>query len=512
MTPTVKAPVKLSIPLALSFALFVLLMISSFVKPYGFFIDEVYFLSCARRPALGYIDQPPLSILLLSVVQGLFGDNIHAVRVLPALSMAATVFVTGLITRRLGGGPFSLLLACLAVMVMPVYLLFESFYSMNAFEPLIWTAVVYFVVKLVQDHDPSNWLPIGILSGIGLEMKHTFVLYGLALIIGMLISGKRRLLWNYWLLWGGLAAFLILLPNLIWQFVNDFPSLELYRNSFTYKNIEKSSVQIMIEQIVFANPATFPLWITGVIALAFHRGKEFRLMLFGWLFLMAVMIAGHSSRPDRIASIYTFLIAFGAVTIERGLKPIWRRPVQISMAMLMITGGVLLTPVFIPLMSPQPLKEHIERLGLKMDIEEGKKGEPIPQWLADRIGWHELAVEVAGVYQALPSAERQNAVIISSNYGHAGALELYGPELGLPAVYATHNAFHTWGPPSDSVKTYIGVFIDIEDVRPMFDSVEEATVVHCPDCTRPQREIPVYILRGPKFSVEKEWKGFRIYG
>ncbi len=191
MTTVVKTPVKLTIPLLLAFALFVLLMISSFVKPYGFFIDEVYFLSCARRPALGYIDQPPLSILLLSVVQGRFGDNIHAVRVLPALSMAATVLITGLITCRLGGGPFSLLLACLAVMVMPVYLLFGSFYSMNAFEPLAWTAVVYFGVKMVQDHDPRNWLPIGILSGIGLEMKHTFVLYGLALVIGLYKSFER---------------------------------------------------------------------------------------------------------------------------------------------------------------------------------------------------------------------------------------------------------------------------------------------------------------------------------
>ncbi len=512
MSLNVKAPVKLTIPLLLAFTLFVLLMISSFVKPYGFFIDEVYFLSCARRPALGYIDQPPLSILLLSVVQGLFGDNIHAVRVLPALSMAATVFLSGLITRRLGGGPFSLLLACLAVMVMPVYLLFGSFYSMNAYEPLIWTAVVYFVVKLVQDHDPRNWLPIGILSGIGLEMKHTFVLYGLALVIGLLISGKRKLLWNYWLLWGGLAAFLILLPNLIWQIVNDFPSLELYRNSFSGKNIEKSPVEILIEQIVFANPATFPLWLTGVIALAFRRGKEFRLMLFAYLFLMAMMIAGQSSRPDRIASIYTFLIAFGAVTIEQEMKKKGRLVVQLTLGVLMITGGVLLTPVFIPLMAPQQLKAHIARLGLKMDLEEGKKGEPIPQWLADRLGWHELAEEVAEVYHGLPSAERQNPVIISANYGHAGALELYGPELGLPAVYATHNAFHTWGPPSDSVKTYIAVSINIEEVKTMFDSVEEATVVYCPDCTRPQREMPIYILRGPKFSIEKEWKRFRIYG
>jgi hypothetical protein len=512
MAHYLKHPHPLIIPVSVSLAAFFLLMISSTVKSYGFFIDEVYFLSCARRPAFGYIDQPPLSLALLTAVQWLFGDNVYAVRFLPALSMAGTVFLTGLITKRIGGGAFSMLLACIAVMVMPVFLLFGSFYSMNAFEPLIWTAVVYFVVKMVQDNDPRNWLAIGILSGFGLENKHTFVLYGFALIIGLLISGKRRLLFNRWILWGGLAAFLILLPNLIWQFANGFPSLELYSNSFTGKNIEKPPVQIIIEQIVFANPATFPLWISGLIALAFRRGKDYRLMLYAYLFLMAVMIAGQSSRPDRIASIYTFFMAFGAVTIEQGLKQVWRRRIQVSMMMLMLAGGILLTPVFIPLLPPGQLKAHIAWLGLKMDIEEGKKGEPIPQWLADRIGWRELAVEVAGVYHALPSAEKQNAVIISANYGHAGALELYGPELGLPAVYSTHNAFHTWGPPSDSVKTYIAVSINIEEVKTMFDSVEVATVVYCPDCTRPQHETPIYILRGPKFSIEKEWKGFRIYG
>jgi hypothetical protein len=58
-------------------------------------------------------------------------------------------------------------------------------------------------------------------------------------------------------------------------------------------------------------------------------------------------------------------------------------------------------------------------------------GEPISQWLADRIGWREMASEVAKVYKSLPAKEKQNAVIISSNYGHAGALELYGPDLNF---------------------------------------------------------------------------------
>lgn len=495
----------------LSLILFVILMISSTIKPYGFFIDELYFLACSKRLAFGYIDQPPLSIALLTLMQKLFGSSMLVVRLLPALSISATVFVTGLTARRLGGSLASMLLAGLAVMVMPVLLLFGSFYSMNAYEPLIWTTVVFFVVKMIQEQNPKYWLHIGILMGIGLEMKHTIVLYGVALLIGFLLSDQRKLLFNKWILWGGMACFILILPNLVWQYVNHFPSLELYSNSFSSKNIDKSYLQVIIEQMFFVNPFTFLLWISGLIVLLTPWGKPYRLMLFAYGFLLFVILAGHSSRPDRIASVYTFFMASGAVAIEHYLKSHWKRIVQISLALLIITGGIIITPAFCPILPPQTLKPYLSGMGLQFDIEAGKKGEPIPQWLADRIGWHELAADVAQVYHALPENEKQNAVIISTNYGEAGALELYGPEFGLPPVFATHNSFHSWGPPSDSVRTYIGIMIDIEDVRPRFDSVQEAKVFHCPDCTRPQQNIPVYILRGPKFSIEKAWPDFKNY-
>lgn len=495
----------------LSLGMFFLLMISCTIKPYGYFIDEVYFIACSKHLAFGYIDQPPLSIALLAILRWLFGTSIFVVRLLPAISIALTVFITGLIARRLGGSLVSMLIAGLGAMVMPVFLLFGSFYSMNAYEPLIWTLVVFFVVKMLQENNPRYWLHIGVLMGLGLEMKHTIVLYGIALIVGFLLSDKRKMLFNKWVLWGGLACFILILPNLIWQYVNHFPSLELYSNSFSNKNISKSYLQVVLEQIIFTNPFTFLLWFTGLIALAFHKGKPYRLFLFAYLFLLLVILLGHSSRPDRIASIYTFFLAFGAVVIEKSLKSLWRGFAQISIIVLLLTGGILLAPVFCPLMPPQTLKPYLSKLGLHFDIEEGKKGEPIPQWLADRIGWHELAAEVSQVYNALPENEKQNTVIISTNYGEAGALDLYGTEFGLPPVYATHNSFHSWGPPPDSVRTYIGVMIDIDDVRPRFDSAQEASVFHCEDCTRPQRNIPIYILRGPRFSMQKEWPKFKNY-
>jgi hypothetical protein len=100
---------------------------------------------------------------------------------------------------------------------------------------------------------------------------------------------------------------------------------------------------------------------------------------------------------------------------------------------------------------------------------------------------------------------------VSNNYGEAGALELYGPQHGLPPVYATHNSYHSWGPPPDSVTTYIAVMVGRSDLDRLFESVEQAGVQTCEYCTRPQQRIPIYVARRPRFLVSKAWAGFRIY-
>jgi hypothetical protein len=331
------------------------------------------------------------------------------------------------------------------------------------------------------------------------------------MILGLLISEKRKLLFNRWVIWGGLACFALILPNIIWQFVHGFPSLELYKNSFTSKNIEKPYIQVIIEQILFTNPILFPLWLAGLIFMILPAGKPYRYMLFAYLILLFIIVSGHSSRPDRIAAIYVFLLAMGSVAFEKWLKTFWNRILFPVMAVLIIAGGLLFAPMFCPVLPPQQLKGLISAMGLHFDLEENKQGEPIPQWLADRIGWQEMTAQVAEVYQDLPEREKANLVLIANNYGEAGALDYYGPKYGLPVVYATHNSYHSWGPPSDTIKTFIAVNISIEDVKDKFDSVEVSKVIHCDDCTRPQKNIQVLILRRPKFSMEKEWKNFKNY-
>jgi 4-amino-4-deoxy-L-arabinose transferase-like glycosyltransferase len=218
---------------------FLVLMIPNFNRAYGYFIDEFYYLACARRLAFGYVDHPSLSPLLLAVSKWFLGTSIPAIRCLPALAVSATVFLTGLIARRLGGRTSAQILAAVAVMSAPTMLVMGGIFTVNAFEILIWVIAVYVLLRILQTGDARRWLVFGVVAGIGLQNKHTMALLGIALVIGLLFIPARRFFLGKWFWLGGGIALCILLPNQLWQVAHGWPSLEFYRNAELYKNVPR---------------------------------------------------------------------------------------------------------------------------------------------------------------------------------------------------------------------------------------------------------------------------------
>src|SRR5271168_565897 len=103
-------------------------------KRYGIFRDEMYGLACAQHLAWGYVDHPAGGILIAWIARHLFGDSLLGLRFLPALAGAALVVFTGKVAREMGGGAFARAVAALAVCVAPIYLIFDHWLMMNAFE------------------------------------------------------------------------------------------------------------------------------------------------------------------------------------------------------------------------------------------------------------------------------------------------------------------------------------------------------------------------------------------
>ncbi len=56
-----------------------------------------------------------------------------------------------------------------------------------------------------------------------------------------------------------------------------------------------------------------------------------------------------------------------------------------------------------------------------------------------------MAAAVAKVYNNLPADERVRTAILGQNYGEAGAIDFYGPKLGLPKAISGHANYWYWG-------------------------------------------------------------------
>ena len=187
---------------------------------YGYFRDELYYLACGQHLAFGYVDQPPLSILLLRLSQVLLGNSLFAIRLLPALAGAATVAITGLIARELGGRGWAIALACAGSLCALFNLAVGNFFSMNAFEPLFWMGCIYLLVRIINGGSPSLWLWFGVLLGIGLENKHSTAFFAAGIFVALLLTPERSHLAQIWIWFGGLIAMVIVLPNVLWQAAN----------------------------------------------------------------------------------------------------------------------------------------------------------------------------------------------------------------------------------------------------------------------------------------------------
>jgi hypothetical protein len=393
----------------------------------------------------------------------------------------------------------------------PIFLVMHGFFSMNPFESLFWAACVSVIIRVIQQENPRRWLLVGVLIGLGLLNKHTFVVYAISGMIGLLLTPARKYLTQQWFWLGVVIAGVILLPNMIWQFQHHLVSLEFYRNATASKNIDVAPLKALFHQIMFMNPVTLPFWLTGIVYYLFSRtGKPYR--LFGWAYLvvLATLLLARSSRPDRILAIYPMLFAAGGLTIGEVVQRFrLRRILQTAILVVLLVLGSSMVPIGVPLLPPSRATGYFQALGVSIQIEQGVKLS-LPQWYADRFGWEAMTATVAQVYHRLSEEEQMQTAILATNYGEAGAIEFFASQYAVPQVFSPHNTYHLWGPPGEDLRTYIVIGIHRESVASVFEDVHQAGLQTCTYCR--ENHLPIYVGRRAKFSINDIWPEMKTYG
>ena len=184
-----------------------------FNNRYDYFRDEFDYMACGNHPAWGYVDQPPMIPFLIHVWRAVGGDSLRSIRFIPALASSLLVVQAAVLAREFGGRRFALLLSAITIVVAPQYLSNGSLLGTNCLEPNLWMGCAYFAVLAIKRNDPRYWLWFGVVAGLGLEEKYSIAVFGLGIVIGLLLTAQRRVFLNPWIWVGGVAAFLVFLPN-----------------------------------------------------------------------------------------------------------------------------------------------------------------------------------------------------------------------------------------------------------------------------------------------------------
>lgn len=490
---------------------------------YNYFIDEFYYIACSKHLALGYVDHPPLAPWLLAGTRLFLGDSLFGIRLLPFLAGGATVWLTGRLVRELGGGRFAVVLATLAFALSPILVAMTGFFSMNAFEPLLWSALMLTLVRLVKTGNSRLWLLAGTLGGIAFENKHTIVAYLAALgagivsaaVVARLERGRFGEAGRFpfsvrdpWMWAGGGIAVALALPNVAWQAMNGWPSLEFSRNATALKNIPVPPLQSLLAQVLSLNPVTFPIWAAGLTFLLFARdARSVRFAGTTYLVLLAVQVASGSSRPDRIVAAYPVLMAAGGVVLER----LVRRPFpRVAATAVVAATGAMLSFMFLPVLRPADEARYVAFLHADVKIERGKTS-PLPQLMADRTGWRSFVDDVERVYRSLPPADQARAIIFVPDYGHAGAIDLWGPAAGLPRVISNHNTYWHWSDGRTSAPVLIAVGADPAGLQRLYRDVRPAGTVQCEYCMSWRSNMPISVAKDPIVPLDGVWARLRHY-
>ena len=498
--------------LLFAFIKLVIHLLTNWLGGYGYFRDELYYIACSDHLDMGYVDQPPLSIFLLGVNRYFFGDSLFAIRMLPAIVGSVTVFLTGLMALRLGGGKFAQSVACTASIVSLINLAADSYYSMNSFDMLFWLWGAYLIIRLVSTGDWIYWIYLGFDVGFGLLNKISIAWFAIGFFVALVLTPERRWLKTAFPYLGGLLAVVLFLPFILWNIDNNFAHYEFMRNATLVKYKSIVPMDLIEGQLTLPSPLTLPLWLAGLFFYFYMKeGKKF--VALGWIYVttLIILIANWHSKPEYLGPAYGMLFAGGAVAFEllfKGHKLSWINP---TYATILGIGGMALAPAVLAVLPVEKYIAYATILGISPGSSEGKDLDKLPQFYADRFGWEDKVETVAHIYHSLPPEDQERCAIFSDNYGRCSAIDFFGKNYGLPASIGNHNNYWIWGPRNYTGDVVLILGGELWDKESKFEHVQVAGEVASNYCMPYENNLKIYICRGLKVPLKDLWFHLKDY-
>jgi len=413
----------------------VVVVLTVFSNGYGYHRDELYF--AMLKPAWGYVDQPPLTPLIAHGIASLYDGGPWLLRIPATLCAAGCVVVTALIARELGGDAKAQAWTAWGMATTSAVLLLGHVFITSAADLVAWGLVSLCVVRAELREQPRWWLVAGAVAGVSTYNKLLIVVLLAGIALGLAIVGPRRRLASPYV-WGGAALVVLIgLPNVVYQLTHDLPQIRMGR-ALSENNSGDVRTDMWVLLLVLLGPPLVVIWVAGLRGLWRDRRVRFFVVAFV-VVLLFTFVSG--AQPHYPVFVLPIPFAAGVVAMERHLGRVWAGLFVLNAAVSLVLGLPLI-PVGSVGSTPVPDVNTVAQ---------------------DSIGWPAYVDQMTAPYDALP--DRSHAVVVTSNYGEAGAIAHYRPDV---PVYSAQNALFDQARPGDDVATVVFVGGEYDLARTLF--------------------------------------------
>ncbi len=482
------------------------------ISHFGFHRDELLHLALGDHLDWGYKEVPPFIALLAKISTTIFGNSVAASRVFATLCGGAIVWLVGLITVELGGKMFAITLACLSIIFAPAFVASDYLFQPVVFDQLWWVLCVWLIIRYINYHSVKYIYLVGLVIGIGLLTKYTMGFFALALVLGLLFTRQRKILWNRHVLGAALIALLLFLPNIIWQFQHHLPVIT-HMKTLKESQLNYIKPTDFISQQIAVNGIALFVWLVGFGFLLFSfKLRKFQFLAFAFI-LIFIFLLEMSGKNYYLFGAYPMLFAAGGYGFERWIK-IKYTTLRASVVVLFTLPNLLLFPLVLPVLPLNTtlslfrfVDKHVSMFRFAATWEDHKL-HPLTQDYADMLGWDELAQKVAAAYYKLTPEQRKVTQIYADNYGEAGAIHHFGKQYNLPEVVCLNSSFTLWAPGNLNAR-YI-IYVDesngakLKRFAPYVDSCSKLSEVDNPLAR--EKETAVLLLINPKPALNLVYK------
>jgi len=477
------------VPAGTALVVFVVLTVSA--TRYGWHRDELYFVVAGEHPAWSYPDQPPLTPLLAAMANSIGG--LGAVRIVAALLAACLPLLAAASARELNGSKRAQGLAAIVMAAVPITLLSGHLLTTTAVDLAAASTITWLFLRALRTGRDRWFVLVGVVTAVGVTNKLLLPIVPAILVVAIALSGPRRAL-RRWGLWVGAAiALAASAPLVVWQAAHDWPQAEMAnRISGRWDAAEFAFVLVAVAGLLL-----LPVFVAGLVALL--RGTVApagrptgRFLAVAWLLLVVAMLVTRG-KAYYTAGLVAALVGAGALAVDGWLSR-GRASVRAwGLGSLIAVQAALSVIVALPV--------------LPLDVLGSSPVPAVNGEAAETVGWSELVRQVERVRDDLPANARAGAVVLTANYGEAGALQLLG-DFGPSVVFSGHNAFADWGPPPGGAGPVIVVGFRGDDYLDavMTGCRRVASIDNGYGVDNEEQGAPIHVCDGPVDDWSAVWR------